>query len=384
MSAISHYLFLGVDYLLTFLLVGLGQVWNVMPRVGETQPKIPDTPGFRMVQQMGVGWNLANTLESFYQNDTGVETETSWGNPVTTQAMLDMVKDAGFTCVRIPTTWGNHVDENNTIDPAWMNRVQEVVDYAYGIGLYVILNTHNDDHYEYIPDKEHEESTAAAWLHIWAQIATRFKDYDERLLFESINEPKVVGHEMAWRGGMYSHRKAVNRLNAAFVQTVRASGGNNATRWLMLPTHAASYEPMTMAAMKLPNDDRLIVSIHAYYPWKLTDSQFPDIKTYGEKEKEQLETMLGRIYNRFVKKGIPVYLGEFGLVDKNNKEDRVRYTSDYVKTARRYGMNLAWWDNGLTANQEFNGASFQLLDRRKMQWAQPEIVAAIMEGRDNP
>jgi len=378
MKTISHYLFLGLDYLLAFVLLGAGFVWNLMPRLGETDPVIPDTPGMAMVRAMGPGWNLANTLESFYPGTAaGLESETSWGNPVTTQAVLDTVKAAGFTCVRIPVTWGNHVaGDDYTIDPAWMDRVQQVVDYAHGIGLYVILNAHNDDYFEYVPSKEQEQASIAAFTRIWAQIAGRFKGYDDRLLFEAINEPKVVGHLLEWAGGMPSQRSAVNRLNAAFVKTVRESGGSNATRWLMLPTYAASREPVTFWGLKLPDDDRLIVSIHAYYPHSFAQ-EYPGINVYGDKEKQALEKMLGRIYDHFVKKGVPVYLGEFGAIDKNNTDDRVRYASDYAAIARRYGMQVAWWDNGLTIEEEYNGASFILLDRRNLRWVYPEIVEAI-------
>jgi len=379
MQTIVHYLFLGLDYLLAIILFGLTQAADVLPRFGETNPVIPDTPGMRMVRDMGPGWNLGSTLESFYQDDTSLHLETSWGNAVTTPEVMQTVKDAGFTCVRIPVTWGNHlIDENCTIDPAWMDRVQEVVDYAHGIGLYVILNTHNDDYYGYIPDRAHEAQTTARHTAIWAQIAERFKDYDEKLLFEAINEPKVVDHYFAWRGGTVSQRRVLNRLNAAFVRTVRDAGGSNAVRWLMLPTHAASHTPLTMKAMRLPDDNRLIVSIHAYYPWEFAHGPLElGADTYGDAEKQALETMLGRIYDHFVKKGIPVYMGEFGAMDKNNTEDRVRYTADYAAIARRYGIQCAWWDNGQTVEEEYNGQSFLLLDRRELRWVYPEIVEAI-------
>ena len=378
MQKILHYLFLGVDYLLAFVLFGAGQLWALAPRLGAAEPVIPDTPGQRMVEQMGPGWNLANTLESFHPGtQAGLEAETSWGNPVTTPEMLAMVKAAGFTCVRVPATWGNHViDDNYTIDSLWIDRVQEVVDYAYDIGLYVILNAHNDDYFEYVPDKANLDASLAAYTRIWEQIAERFRNYDERLLFEAINEPKVPEDYFAWKGGTPSQQKAVNRLHAAFVETVRASGGGNAARWLLLPIHAASYDPVTMRTLKLPKDDRLIVSIHAYYPWEFTEAS-QAANTYGEKEKKDLAKMLGRIYDCFVKKGVPVYLGEFGAADKNNTEDRVQYTSDYAAIAKRYGMNTAWWDNGLTIEEEFNGASFMLLDRSEMRWVYPEIVKAI-------
>jgi len=378
MQTISHYLFLGLDYLLAFVLLGAGYVWNLMPRSGEADPVIPDTPGMRMMQAMGPGWNLGNTLDSFSAGVTaGLESETSWGNPVTTQAMVQMLQDAGFTCLRVPITWWNHLREDGGIDPAWMDRVQQVVDYGYGIGMYVILNMHHDDDFGgYIPDRAHEAQVTAQYTRMWAQIAARFQGYGERLLFEAFNEPRVPGHLLEWAGGTPSQRDVVNRLNAAFVETVRQSGGNNATRWLVLPTYAASREPVTLWGMKLPADDRLIVTIHAYYPFAFAMDN-PDASTYGDKEKKALEKMLGRIYDYYVKKGVPVYLGEFGAIDKKNTDDRVRYSADYAAIARRYGMQVAWWDNGLTAEEEYNGASFILLDRRNLRWAFPEIVEAI-------
>ena len=376
---IGHYLFLALDYLISFVLLGASFVAGLLPRCAR-EPVIPDTPGMAMVARMGPGWNLANTLDSFMAGSpAGLESETSWGNPVTTQAVLDTVKAAGFTCLRVPTTWWNHLRADGSIDPAWMDRVQEIVDYGYGIGMYVILNMHHDDDYGgYIPDRAHEEQVTAQYTRIWAEIAGRFKDYDERLLFEAFNEPRAPGTLLEWAGGTWSQRKVVNRLNAAFVETVRASGGGNAARWLMLPTYAASREAVTLWAMELPDDDRLIVSIHAYYPFDFAMSN-PEATAYGAKERKALDKMLGRIYDRFVKKGVPVYLGEFGAMDKGNTDDRVRYAADYVSLAARYGMRCAWWDNGLNIDEEYNGESFVLLDRRNLTWIYPEIVEAVAQ-----
>ena len=372
MNTIGHYLFLGLDYLLTVLLLGAAQVGNLMPRSTRT-PVIPNTPGQAMVEQMGTGWNLGNALDCFDANPAGLESETSWGNPLTTQAMIDTVKAAGFTTLRVAVTWGNHLLADGSIDPAWMDRVQEIVDYGYGIGMYVILDMHHDDYYgTFVPTREREKEITALYTHIWAEIAERFRDYGERLLFESINEPRAVGTPLEWAGGNWSHRTILNHLNAAFVKTVRASGGGNATRWLILPTYAASRELVALWGMKLPKDDRLIVSIHAYYPHGFAMSN-PEARTYGEAERKDLDKMLGRIYDRFVKKGIPVYLGEFGALDKGNLDDRVRYAADYTELAARYGMRCAWWDDGM-----LNGNSFALLDRRTLQWIYPEIVAALL------
>jgi len=364
--------------LLILLLLGILLAVVLLPRpAGE--PVIPDTPGMAMVEQMGPGWNLGNTLDSYSAGaPAGLESETSWGNPLTTQALLDTLKAAGFTTARIPATWWNHLRADGSVDPAWMDRVQEIVDYGYNIGMYVILNMHHDDDYGgYIPERKQEQEVTAQYTRIWAEIAERFRNYDEHLLFEAFNEPRVPGSLLEWGGGTLSQRNVINRLNAAFVETVRASSGNNAVRWLMLPTHAAARESRVMRALRLPDDDRLIVSIHAYYPRSFAMNN-PDAKTYGEQERRSLEKMLGRIYDRFVKKGVPVYLGEFGAMDKGNTDDRVRYTADYTALAARYGMRCAWWDNGIYIDEAYGGESFALLDRRTLQWFYPEIAAAAV------
>jgi len=387
---VGRTLFLALDYLISFVLLGASFVAGQLPRRAR-EPAVPNTPGMAMVARMGHGWNLANTLDSFMAGSpAGPESETSWGNPITTQEIIQTVQDAGFTCLRVPVTWWNHLQADGSVDPAWMDRVQEIVDYGYGIGMYVILNMHHDDDYGgYIPTREREEEVTAQYTRIWAQIAQRFRDYGERLLFEAFNEPRAPGTLLEWAGGTWSQRRVVNRLNAAFVETVRAAGGGNAQRWLLLPTYAASREPVTLWGIKLPKvisplgeltyDDRLIVSIHAYYPFGFAMSN-PEATTYGEKGRKSLDRMLGRIYDRFVKKGVPVYLGEFGAQDKNNTEDRVRYTADYVALAARYGMRCAWWDNGLNIEANDDHEYFVLLDRHSLTWVYPELVAAIMES----
>jgi len=377
---IGNYLFFALDYLISFVLLGASFVAGLLPRCAR-EPVIPDTPGMAMVARMGPGWNLGNTLDSFMAGTpAGLASETSWGNPLTTQEMIQMVRDAGFTCLRVPTTWWNHLQADGSVDPAWMDRVQEIVDYGYGIGMHVILNMHHDDDYGgYIPVREREQEVTAQYTRIWTEIAERFRDYGERLLFEAFNEPRAPGTPLEWAGGTWSQRRVVNRLHAAFVETVRAAGGDNAQRWLLLPTYAASREPVTFWGMKLPDDDRLIVTIHAYYPFDFAMDNL-GATTYGEKERRALDKMLGRIYDHWVKRGVPVYLGEFGAMDKNNTDDRARYTADYVALAARYGMRCAWWDNGLRVTEEYNGESFMLLDRRGLVWAYPEIVEAMVKS----
>jgi len=363
--------------LLILLLLGILLVGILLSRpAGE--PVIPDTPGMAMVAQMGPGLNFSHALECFSEGADGVDSETLWGSPATTREMLEAVKAAGFTTLRLPVTWSNHLDAQDNVDPAWMDRVQEVVDYAYDLDFFVILNAHHEDYYGYVPDKAHEAGVTAQYTKLWAQIAARFRDYGERLLFEAINEPRVNGSMLEWGGGTASQRNVINRLHAAFVNTVRESGGNNAGRWLLLPTHAASREPRVMRALRLPDDDRLIVSVHLYYPGKFTGTGSPDVTQYTDKDRLDIDKTLGRIYDCFVKRGVPVYLGEFAAADKHNEAERARYATDFTAIARRYGMRCAWWDDATTAETTITGAAYGLLDRRTLQWFFPEIAAALV------
>jgi len=370
--------------LFLFLMMAVGgiAIWRfglLLPGRVE-HPNIPDTPGFEMVRSMGLGWNLGNTLDAYYENT--LDSETLWANPCTAQEMIDTVQAAGFNTLRIPVTWAAHVGAapDYIIDPVWLDRVREVVDYGYGIGMYVIINTHHDDNFWFIPDRKHEEATTGQFSALWAQICERFQDYGERLLFESANEPRVVGSLLEWGGGTISQRAVVNRINQAFVETVRASGGNNAKRWLLIPTYGASYDPVPMRALKLPDDDRLIVSIHAYYPRGFAFEKKTEERVFNEKVRKGVEKMLGRIYRTFVAKGIPVYMGEFGAAEKNNEHERAKYAQHYVSEALRYGIYCAWWDNGYFP--EYGGdeidITFALLDRRTLEWRFPDIIETFL------
>ena len=172
-----------------------------------------------------IGWNLGNSLDA---TGSGMNSETSWGNPKTTKSLILKVKEAGFNAVRIPTTWFNHSDSELNVDSAWFDRVQEVVDYAYDEGMYVILNAHHEDWYD--PYESNLTNARRKMKNLWTQIANRFKDYGERLIFEGMNEPRWRSTNWEWNGGNSEGRSAVNKLNECFVKAVRATGGNNSYR----------------------------------------------------------------------------------------------------------------------------------------------------------
>jgi endoglucanase len=237
-----------------------------------------------IVKEMGVGWNLGNTLDakmttlSLYSPTA--EYETGWGNPVTTKAMMDKIKEAGFKTIRIPITWGEHMDSNNKVTSAWMKRVKEVVNYAIDDGFYVIINVHHDGNW-CVPDNAHQASVTPKLQALWKQIATEFKNYDDHLIFETLNEPRLEGTPYEWNGGTSESRNIVNKYNETALNSIRSTGGNNASRAVMMPTYAASTTQAALNDFKVPNDKNVIASIHAYSPYFFAMDITSNIRTWG-------------------------------------------------------------------------------------------------------
>lgn len=324
-----------------------------------------------LVAQMKVGWNLGNTMDS--TGGTGVDAETSWGNLLTTKPMLDLVAKSGFNVFRLPVSWGTHMDENYVVDKEWMDRVQEIVDYGYDNGMFVILNTHHEEWY--MPKEEFAEENLKQLEKLWEQIAERFKGYGERLIFEGVNEPRLRGEGAEWTGTAEA-REIVNQYAETFVKTVRASGGNNAERALMITPYAASSMPENLKALKIPeNAGNVIVSVHAYLPYSFAlDTKGTDVYDPNNSE---IPNLFKNIKTIFLDNDIPVIVGEFGSVNKNNTEDRVKCVTDYLTAAKEVGVPCIWWDNGALVGM---GENFALLNRRDVMWFNEDIVNAIMDA----
>ena len=343
----------------------------------EAKEKDPEPNGNRawtLAATLGLGWNMGNQLDAI---NGGVSNETCWGNPAATQATFDGVKAAGFTSVRIPVTWMGHIGKapDYTVEDKWMNRVYEVVGYAEKAGLKVILNTHHDenhgdDHWldlkAAMNDASANTAIKAEIAALWGQIAEKFKDKGDFLYFESFNE-LIYGNE--WSIGSNPQKKAdiINEWNQVFVDAVRATGGNNKDRWLGVPGYAAN--PQYLQYFKLPTDpsNKLMVAFHCYDPynftigeaqsanWGHTGNAFPN----GE---EELKGLFKSLYNTYVAKDIPIYMGEFGCSfrSKSNKKAWayfLYYLEYVVKAAKTYGFPGFLWDNGGedSAGQEHHG-----------------------------
>ncbi len=331
------------------------------------------------VDGITVGWNLGNTLDAHVKGQTGLTTETSWGNPKTTEQHILAVKNAGFNTVRVPTTWGNHMDESYKIDEEWMNRVEEIVRYGYDNDMYVILNTHHEGDHWLNLEPENEAVVTEQLVAIWEQISERFEPYNEMLIFEGLNEPRTNGAANEWNGGNAEQRKVLNNLTQAFVDTVRASGGNNVNRFLMVTPMAANTGANALNEFVVPDDNKLIVSVHAYSPYNLALNRFSDETEFTAKGEQELNNLMKSLNDRYISKGIPVIMGEFGSINKKNLEDRAALAEYYVSQATKNGIPCVWWDNGSDVLPEL-GESFLLIDRKTNEIKYPEIVDAIMNG----
>lgn len=313
------------------------------------------------VANMGVGWNLGNTLESVWEGDTDgrdwEKWETGWGQYVTTPELMHMMKNAGFGAIRVPVTWGVHMDAGNNIYPEWMNRVNEVVDYVLNAGMYCIINIHHDTGADeklawlvaspegYAKEKERYES-------IWRQVSERFRDYDHRLLFESFNEmldesrswcyaSMNVGYDASAAADAYD---AINAYAQTFVDVVRSTGGNNAVRNLVVNTYGACngsgtwspYLSDPLKNMKMPADkveDHILFQVHSY----------PQIDDLSAMEAE-VDDMLDILETYLEPLGGPVIVGEWGTFSENPPLENYCYYADYfVSEAKERGIGTFHW-----------------------------------------
>lgn len=312
------------------------------------------------VANFGVGWNLGNTLDTHIDNGHDGSDwkywETGWGQPVTTPELMLMMKNAGFGAVRVPVTWGIHMDASGKVFDAWMDRVHEVVGYVLDAGMYCILNVHHDtgadesawlvaDPSVYFDQKERYE-------YLWRQIAEEFMDHDHKLLFESYNE--MLDSRRSWCyasfNGAYDDAfargayDAINEYAQSFVDVVRDTGGGNIARNLIVNTYGACSGAGTWNAhlkdplkyMKLPDDlleDHLLFEVHAY----------PDIE-YFNSMKAEVDDMFAALETHLESKGAPVVIGEWGTSSINpTEDDLVDFASYFVSKAKECGMGTFYW-----------------------------------------
>lgn len=344
---------------------------------GKIMP-IRDITSIDLIKEINIGWNLGNTLDAT-GNAGKLTSETSWGNPITTKEMFDLIKKSGFNTIRIPVTWESHLGEapEYLIDDKWIARVKEVVDYSIDNDLFTIINIHHEEWH--FPSYENVDQAKDQLVRVWEQIAEYFMGYDEHLIFEGMNEPRMKGTSVEWNGNEEGY-DVINQLNEVFIHTIRNSGGNNKLRHLMIPTYAASSDITAFKTFKIPEDNKVIISIHAYTPYNfaLNDKGTSSWQLDNENDIGEIDRLMNRLDEYFISKGAPVILGEFGARDKNdNINERVSWAKYYIKAAKEVGIPCIWWDNGSFSG---SGENFGILSRRDVSLKHPEIVEALMSG----
>ncbi len=358
-------------------------------------PEPNDGPAWKVSDMLGIGWNLGNQFDA---HNNGVSGETFWGNAKATRATFDKLKAAGFTTVRIPVTWMGHIGEapGYQIEASWLDRVAEVVGYAEKAGLNVILNMH------------HDGAESKYWLNIklaalnpgvhtqimeqvaamWKQIALKFKDKGDFLIFEAFNEI----HDGGWGWGSNRNDggkqyKCLNEWNQAFVDAVRSTGGENADRFLGIPAYCTNVD-IAIESFVMPTDvceDRLLVSVHSYDPsdyalsakkseWGHTAATSKKVPGNNEAD---LQAIFVKIYENFISKDIPVYLGEFGCVNRSTAREQAfqqYYLRYFGKLAKLYGVPSVIWDNGAEGG---GNECHAFIDHGTGEYCSPEGKAAV-------
>ncbi len=341
---------------------------------------VPATP-----PALNLGWNLGNQLDAFYTYGEmkDMPDENCWGSPSVTQATIDGVKAAGFTSIRIPITWLRKIgpSPDYTIDPDWMARAYEVVEYAEKAGLYAIINIHHDE----CNNDGHWLDVAAAasdvgknaliknkLTRVWTQIAEKFKDKGDFLIFESLNEIQDGGWGWSedFQANPQKQCNILNQWNQVFVDAVRATGGNNATRWLGVPTYAANPKYAEYAQMPSDPAGKVMLAVHFYdpSPYTIGTEQYSDWGHTGEAGKkcdygdeDYVEETFKMLNQNYVQKNVPVYIGEFGCSLRDMSDTRawkfyLYYMEYVVKAAHDYGLPCFVWDNGAGGEgQEHHG-----------------------------
>ena len=340
------------------------------------------------VKNMGLGFNLGNTLDAFASHIQNNLSETSvyekcWGQPVATKSQMEFLKAGGFNAVRVPVTWVQHLDAEGNVDEAWMSRVEEVVNYVLSSGMYCILNVHHDtgsgeEKWQWVKaDADNYTKNSARFKNLWRQIATRFQGYSSRLIFEGYNEMLDAANQWT-RPKNSSSYEVLNSYAQDFVDVVRSTGGNNLTRNLIITTYSAAHVQEVLDNLVLPTDKsegHLAVEVHTYDPYDW-------VNTYGkwtEQCSNELAALFDRLNKRFVSKGIPCIVGEYGPHGNNVnintsssetlKQAAADQAADMVRRAKKLDIATFYWMS------IFDGT-----DRNVPQWTLPSTVEAMKKA----
>ncbi len=344
-------------------------------------------------RNMGLGYNLGNTFEAnslktpwFDPATATVEQfETLWGQQVTTPELITFLHKNGIGAIRLPVTWAQHIDDRGNVDKAWMDRIQEVVDYIVNTGMYCILNTHHDNAAGPVVWLKDDADTYKAHVEkfktLWTNIATRFKDYGHLLVFEGFNE--MLDADNTWGTPKNEAAYAVhNQWAQAFVDAVRATGGKNATRNLLVNPYAAANSEAVISHFIVPNDPvggnrHLIVGVHTYDPYNFVINK----TTWDSECRKYVSDMMSRLKTTFVDKGTPVLIGEYGTHGNNPDGTYVsvnKSSSDALKQmAADQAAQITREGKAIGAPAFYWMSIIDSADRAVPQWSLPTVVEAM-------
>lgn len=317
----------------------------------------------QLVADMGPGWNLGNSFDVRDNN------KTLWGNPLPTTTLIDEVYKRGFRTLRLPVTWAYNMGNapNFEIESNYFTRVTNIVEHALSKGMYVIINVHHDDKW-IVPTLNQSASTKLQLDKVWTQIANQYKNYSDYLIFELLNEPRHKETPEEWSGGTQEGRSVLNDYYLTILKAIRATGGNNTKRKVMVAPYAASVVQVAWDEFVIPNNDPdVIISIHAYFPFKFA-LEGTDANWGTNQDKADVDALMSRIENNFISKGLPVVMGEWGSIGILAVEaERLKHAAYFTNACISKGIvPVVWDDNG----------DFRLLNRRNFVWEFPTVANA--------
>ena len=354
-----------------------------------------------IIDKMGFGWNLGNTLDAFLLDNFSAYdkySESRWGQPKTSEEIIQKYKNRGLKSFRIPVTWHNHlIDEKYTIDPQWMARVKEIVDWGLKNDFVVILNTHHDGakvtdqplkyRFGYYTANSDRAESERFIYNIWSQIGITFNNgYDQNLLFECMNEPRPEKTECEWsykKGNKICEEatSSINEYNKICLKAIRETGGNNEKRFVLVTGLGAQYHSTVNSDFIFPGDEKynptnnkIILSVHMYFPYNFASNTDKKYSEFTDTIKNDFYSILRNLYDKYVLRGHNVIVGEMGCADKNNTAERVKWANFYIQTTRKLQMSCIIWEI----------PPYGIYSRKNSKWTDEAVIKALIDSSKTP
>ncbi len=354
---------------------------------------LADTTSQQYVEAMGHGWNLGNSFDGFNSDEGAISDETSWGNPVVTRELIRSIKTKGFDSIRIPLTLSTRYEEADgkcVIDADWLARYKEVVDWAVDEGLYVMVNIHHDS-WIWLSGWDGDLGSAeyVRFIQLWEQLADYLKDEPAQVCFETINEPQFN------EGSDKEKQEKLDKINLAAYQVIRKSGGNNASRMIVMPTLNTNHgncAPLLELIQGL-DDKNIIATVHYYSEWvysaNLGITGFDEaLGDDGNTPRKAADNAMSTVYEAFTKNGIGVVVGEYGVLGYDKSErcnqpgEELKYYEYMGELSRKYGICLMFWDNGSGINRRSDALTWKKPLAGAMLEASAKGRSSYSEGLD--